>query len=95
MKSCQVQGTLVTDTSDRVTNNDEAYGVTVTTRNPGAIARSVFVLERGDDKDGCADNCVHYGQKVRVRSNQWIYQKPLYLSSTQISPISYARFSRN
>jgi len=90
-----VNGLLSTDTSDRISNNDEAYGVTASARNSGAIARSVFVLERGDEKDGAPDNCVHYGQKVRIRSNQWIYQKPLYLSSTQISPISYARFSRN
>jgi hypothetical protein len=69
IKSNQMNATLVTDTSDRVNNNDEAYGVTTTARNPGAIARSVFVLERGDEKDGSPDNCVHFGQKVRVRSN--------------------------
>jgi hypothetical protein len=82
MKSLQMNGALVMNTNDRIAGNDESFGVTVSTGKGGAIARSIMVLERGDEKDGAPDNCVHYGQKVRIRSNQWVYQKPLYLSST-------------
>ena len=72
MRSLQMDGCLVTDTSDRF-NNEEAFGATVSTSCASAIARSTWVLERGDEKDGAPDNCVHFGQKVRIRSNQWIY----------------------
>lgn len=68
-----MNGTLVMNTNDRVAGHDESFGVTVSQAKGGAIARSIMVLERGDDKDGAPDNCVHYGQKVRIRSNQWIY----------------------
>jgi len=60
---------MVTDLSDKVTSCEEAYGVTTTPKAVGAQARSIFVLERGDDKDGSPDNCVHFGQKVRVTTN--------------------------
>ena len=68
-----MNGCLVTNTNDRVAGHDESYGVTVSTGKGGAIARSIMVLERGDDKDGAPDNCVHYGQKIRIRTNQQIY----------------------
>ena len=59
------------------------------------MARSIFVVERGDEKDGAPDNCVHFGQKVRITTNSQIMHKPLYLHSVPITPLAYARFSRN
>jgi len=53
------------------------------------------VIERADPKDGCTDNNVHYGQSIRITTNGNLMNRPLYLSSVPISPISYARFSRN
>ena len=95
LKSLQVEGWLVCDLADKVTSCDEAYGVTTTPKQLGPVARSVFVIERGDDKDGSPDNCVHFGQKVRITTNAQIMHKPLYLHSVPITPLAYARFSRN
>jgi len=69
--------------------------VTTTDKPIGAQARSIFVIERADANDGSPDNCVHFGQDVRLTTNGNLMNRPLYLSSCQISPISYARFSRN
>lgn len=95
LKSLQVEGWMVCDLSDKVTSCDEAYGVTTTPKKVGPVARSIFVVERGDAKDGAPDNCVHYGQKVRITTNAQIMHKPLYLHSVPITPLAYARFSRN
>ena len=95
MKNHATAGWLVCDTSDRIVSSDEAYAVTTTTGAGGATARSIFVLERANDKDGAPDNCVHFGQQVRLVTSAQIGTKPLYLSSTQVSPTAFARFSRN
>jgi len=95
LKSMQVDGWLVCDLSDKVTSCDEAYGVTTTPKPVGAVARSVFVLDRGDPSDGAPDNCVHFGQKVRLMTNAQMAHKQLFLHSAPITPLAYARFSRN
>jgi hypothetical protein len=38
---------------------------------------------------------VRYGQEIRIAANPHIHNKPLFLSSCQISPLSFARFTRN
>lgn len=38
---------------------------------------------------------VRYGQEIRLQSNDFICNKPLYLSSQPVSPLAFARFSRN
>lgn len=42
-----------------------------------------------------SDDTVRYGQEIRLAANPHIHNKPLYLNSTQISPLAFARFSRN
>lgn len=95
MRNAATCGVLVCDTSDKVQTHDEAYAVTTTPKAVGACARSIFVIERADDKDGAPDNSVYYGQDVRFVTNSQLLNRPMYLSSSQISPTSYARFSRN
>lgn len=99
MRNCLTQGWLVCDMSDRVTSNDEAYAVTSTERELGPCARSVYCLLRGGNAGSqglpAGDDTVRYGQEVRLQSNEFICNKPLYLSSQPVSPLAFARFSRN
>ena len=83
IKNKATNGILVFDSGDKITSNDEAYGCTTTDKEMGPCARSIITIARIED-DG-SDNVVRYGQKVRL----------VYLQSTQISPLSFARFSRN
>ena len=89
LKNCLTNGWLVCDMSDRITSNDEAYAVTTTDKDVGACARSVVYLVRGGNQPAglpASDNCVRYGQEVRLQSNEFICNKPLYLSSCPVSP---------
>ena len=83
--------------SDRITSNDEAYAVTTTEKAVGACARSIYYITRGGAAKGVPanDNMIRYGQEIRLQSNEFIINKPLYLSSQPISPLAFARFSRN
>ena len=98
LKNCLTNGWLVCDMSDRISSHDEAYAVTTTEKEVGACARSVLYLVRGGNQPAgmpASDNCVRYGQEVRLQSNEFICNKPLYLSSQPVSPLAFARFSRN
>jgi hypothetical protein len=90
----QTGGYLVFDMSDRITSHDEAYACTTTEKPIGPCARSVVVITKAED-DGVKDNVVRFGQKIRLEANPYISAKKLYLHSTQISPLFFARFSRN
>ena len=93
LRNLQVNGVLVFDMSDRITSADEAYAVTTSDRDMGPCARSVVQLMHADSAE-CRD-VVTYGQEIRIVSNPYIANKPLYLHSEQISPLAFARFSRN
>lgn len=95
LKNLLTDAWLVCDVSDRITAHDEAYAVTSTTRPIGPCARSVLQIQRVDTKDGAPDNKVHYGQQIRLVTNPYIMKKSLNLYSQPISPLAYARFSRN
>jgi hypothetical protein len=71
----QTSGFLVLDMGDKIKSIDEAYSVTTTEKNLGPCARSVFVIEREENDDDFDDNLVHYGQKVRIVANPYIYKK--------------------
>ena len=81
MRNAATCGALVCDVSDKIQTHDEAYAVTTTDKTIGPQARSIFVIERADDKDGAPNNCVHYGQDVRLTTNGNLMNRPLYLSS--------------
>ena len=99
LKSCLTGGTLVFDMSDRVTSNDEAYAVTTRGGDVPACARSIVHLMNGRAHPvagaPASDDLIRYGQEIRVQSNDFICNKSLYLSSQPISPLAFARFSRN
>ena len=91
----QNNGFLVMDLGEKITSLDEAYGVTTTNKEIGPCARSVFVIAKADPNDENKDDLLHFGQKIRILSNPAILDRDLYLHSCQVSPVSYARFSRN
>ena len=97
MKNCLTNGWLVFDMSDRITSHDEAYAVTTTEKAVGACARSILHIVRSGNNQGgpASDDMVRYGQEIRLQSNDFICNKPLYLSSQPVSPLAFARFSRN
>ena len=98
LKNNLTNGWLVCDMSDRITSNDEAYAVTTTEKAVGACARSIMHLMRAVAPVAGApasDDMIRYGAEVRIMSNEHISNKALYLSSQPVSPLAFARFSRN
>ena len=86
------------DMSDRITSCDEAYAVTTREGNVSACARSVVHLVRAQAAAAgtpASDETIRYGDCVRIVSNEFICNKSLYLASHPISPLAFARFSRN
>ncbi len=73
----KTNGFLVLDTGDKVPEQEEAYAVTTNNKGIGPMARSVFIISRGAEKDIFPDDVVHYGQKIRIVSNPFIYPKPV------------------
>jgi hypothetical protein len=55
----------------------------------------VYIVERASRSLTAIDNKVRFGDEVRIKSNNYICHKNLYLHSQPISPLAYARFSRN
>lgn len=90
LQSCRTKQTLVFDMSDRITTHDEAYAVTATA-DVGAVARSVvqIISAKGDGKGP-----VCFGDEIRVQANPHICNKNLFLHSTPVTPMVFARFSR-
>jgi hypothetical protein len=96
LKNALTSGWLVFDMSDRITAHDEAYAVTTSVKAVGACARSIVYLMPGTaSTNASTDDLIRYGQEIRIQSNEHICNKPLYLSSQPISPLAFARFSRN
>lgn len=97
LKNCLTNGWMVCDMSDRITSSDEAYAVTTTEKEVGACARSIVHITRGSSttSGAASDDFVRYGQEIRLQSNDFICNKPLFLSSQPVSPLAFARFSRN
>lgn len=89
----KVEGFLVTDVHDRLLNTEESYNVSAA-KNIHACARSVFVLERANMKDGFKDNILHYGQQIKIRINPLLLDKPVYLYSEPASINRYSKVSR-
>jgi len=91
----QTNGFLVFDMGDKVTSQDEAYAVTTTDKDIGPCARSVLIICKAEDDGAPKNDFLRYGQKIKLQANPYIHAKPLYLHSNQVSPQSFARFSRH
>lgn len=94
MKNKASNGVLVFDSGDKITSYDEAYACTTTDKPTGPCARSVIVITKAEE-DFAPDNLLRYGQKIRLESTTHLFGKKTYLHSCQISPLAFARFSRN
>lgn len=71
----KTNGNLVIDVGDKIASFEEAYAVTTNNKGIGPLTRSVFVVEKADEKDDFTDDVVHYGQKIRIQSNSLIFPK--------------------
>jgi hypothetical protein len=91
----KTEGYLVFDMGDKISTHDEAYATTTSKKASTASARNIFVIQKGDDDEDYPDELVRYGQRIRLQANKFMTGKNLYLHSCQISPLCYARFSRN
>lgn len=70
----KTDGFLVIDMGDRIQSFEEAYAVTTSTRCPGPINRSVFIVVRAESTE---EGVVQYGDKVRILANSYISRKPV------------------
>lgn len=76
LNNFKVNGFLVLDTGDRISSTtEEAYAVTTNNQKSEPCARSVFIVTRADPKDGFSDDIVHFGQKIRIQTNPYIFSK--------------------
>jgi len=73
----KTNGHLVLDIGDKIASFDEAYAVTTNNKGIGPLTRSVFVISRVDSNDEFNDDKVHYGQKIRIIANKFIFNKPV------------------
>ena len=89
----QTNGFMVFDMDDKIQSVDEAYACTTTVNNIGPCGRSILYVESVDNPSN--DGHVLYGDPVRLVTNPYIFHKPLYLHSCQLTPQIFARFSRN
>lgn len=80
---------------DKIITHDEAYANTSSSKANVPSARNIFVLNKVEGEDDYTDDIIRYGQKIRIQANKFMTGKNLYLHSCQISPLCYARFSRN
>ena len=94
LQNKKTNGFLVIDIGNKIVCNEEEYSVTATPNNIGPITRSVFVIERVSEKDGFTDDLIHYGQQIRFRSNDLLFDKLLYLRSLPINPMRCSKFTR-
>ena len=83
LHSKKTNGYLVLDIGTRLPTVDEAYAVTTTGKPVGPMARSIFLISKGDDNDKSKDDIVHYGQKIRFQSNAHIFPKPVTLIANE------------
>ena len=88
----KTNGFLVFDLGDKITSVDEAYACTTTTKDLGPCGRNVMSVQKVEQE---GDAVVRYGEPVRFVTNPYVFNKPLYLHSTQCTPTVFARFSRN
>ena len=87
-------GFLAADIYTEQSKTEEIYSVS-TVKDIHACARSVFILERVNPKDGFRGNIVHYGQEVRLRINPLLLNKDVFLHSEPTSTVKYSQVSRN
>ena len=83
----------VTDIFELLTNTEESYNISAV-KKIHPCARSVFVLDRADLNDGYKDNIIHYGQKLRIKINPLLLDKPIHLYSEPSSINRYSKVSR-
>lgn len=93
MMNKQTNGFLAFDMDDKITSVDEAYACTTTTNNLGPCGRSVLFVQSVNNPN--SEDKVCYGDQVRFVTNPYIFHKPLYMHSCQLTPQIFARFSRN
>jgi len=91
LRSCCTDAVLVANPNEKMVSSD-AYAVTATCHNKGACARSVFRVEHAND---CSDKSIKYGQDVRICTHACLSDKELYLNSLPLTPMTFARYSRN
>ena len=81
----QTQGYLVMDIGERVPNVEEGYSISSTSegQNPGPMTRSVFKIVKENNPNDLftQDDCIRYGQYVRIQSNEFLFRKRLNLQS--------------
>lgn len=91
MQSNFTNACLVANPNEKMISSD-SYAVTATTKNNGPSARSVFKIEHANASD---DGCIRYGQDVRICSSSDLCERELYLNSLPLTPMTFARYSRN
>ena len=80
----QTNGFLVFDMDDKVVSVDEAYACTATKSQVGPCGRSILYVQCVDNAN--SEEKVCYGDQVRFVTNPYIFHKPLYLSSSLLTP---------
>lgn len=78
------------DIGQRVQNVEEGYTLTATgvDQNPGPMTRSVFRVVKQDNPNEMfiQDDCVRYGQYIRLEANPYLFRKRLQLQSQKQTP---------
>jgi len=91
LRNCHTNAVLVSNPHEKMVSSD-AFAVTATQSNNGPNTRSVFVVKHANDS---SDEKIRYGQEVRLSTLPELSDRELYLNSLPLTPMTFARFSRN
>lgn len=91
LQSCHTGAVLVANVNEKMVSSD-SFAVTATNNEKGPSSRSVLRIEHADD---CKDPCIKYGQHIRLCTHEHLHERELYLNSLPLTPMTFARYSRN
>jgi len=93
--SHQAKGFLAANPHDTVQKQFDAWTLTCGAHGT-PCARNVFELVRADEKDGYADDCLHYGQNLRIMIAPFSkVGVNAYMHSEMVTALAAAKFSRH
>jgi hypothetical protein len=96
LQNFKTGGFLVIDTEDRNQNYENAFAVTTNPLINFACPRSLFKLEKFENKSNSSNpQTINYGDKFNISTHPEIFNEPLYLFSTLSNPYSHSKFSHN
>jgi len=91
----KTNGFLVGDIGDKGKGVEETYVATTNPAFTSPTTRNIFSFHAVKEPDMFEKgNIIHFGQKVKIATNPYLFRRELWLSSQPQSPSSFSPVSR-